>query len=793
MKRPAKYFFIFILGFCGLLIAGAGFLHFADLDPYREHIAGMATRATGRQVEINGHIDINLFPYPEVILNDVSLANAKWGSEPTMVSVGHAGAAISFPSLFSDIVIVKSLRLNDVIILLEQNDQQTGNWVLGSKTSSAYTQKEKTGRDPDKIVNLPVMIDSAELSNISITVREPERTDQVCHISSLSLQPDESGNLILTSSGDISGNPLVLNSRITSKESVYANGPVYLDLHASLDDAEITAQLSTRQLSSLAGLHGTLSISVQDIQKALTKAKIKALLTGPFTAESTIDFDGSGFRVTAAARVEGIAATVDGSYTGKHVALNSTLTPLSRAGELFDLKGLSADTLKLKVKGTKSGAGDFEIEQFQAEIGNNHLAAQGRINMDGDAKVSLTLVSPDLNNLFETLPAMDLSAKASAQVSAEKITVSDLAATFDKSDINGDVTVLKADNPIITANLTSKLLDLRHFSETSEAGELAKKAPPKGAAKDSHKMKAESKNRYVFKKAPFQLASLEGVEADVQFFSDHFYYDMVELKDVAINAAVHGNHVDAKFKCNSANDGHVAAKIDLKTQDKKAILDTVVSLSDFRMNVLASEGVSPADVPPVNVSLELTTAGSTPRELAAAANGRILLTQGPGKINNNMMRMFSSDILVQLVSALNPFAKNEKFSLWDCTIISASIDDGLATINGLLAQGEKVMIVGGGYIDLKTEELNVEFNTKPRTGVGIRADMFVTPFIKVQGTMANPGIGLNKKGTLLSGGAAFATGGMSLLLKGVYDRAIAEGDQCDKVLEAVGEHTRFSF
>ena len=103
------------------------------------------------------------------------------------------------------------------------------------------------------------------------------------------------------------------------------------------------------------------------------------------------------------------------------------------------------------------------------------------------------------------------------------------------------------------------------------------------------------------------------------------------------------------------------------------------------------------------------------------------------------------------------------------------------------------MIVGGGDIDLKTEKLNIEFNTKPRKGVGISADMFVTPFVKLKGTLASPSVGLNKKGTLLAGGAAVATGGLSLLLKGVFDRATAEGDQCEKALEKVGQHTRFDF
>ena len=98
------------------------------------------------------------------------------------------------------------------------------------------------------------------------------------------------------------------------------------------------------------------------------------------------------------------------------------------------------------------------------------------------------------------------------------------------------------------------------------------------------------------------------------------------------------------------------------------------------------------------------------------------------------------------------------------------------------------MVVGGGDIDFNTEELNVEFNTKPREGVGLSADMFVTPFIKLVGTFKSPRIGLDKKASILQGGAAILTGGLSILAKGAADRASAEEDRCASTLAEVGDH-----
>ena len=153
-----------------------------------------------------------------------------------------------------------------------------------------------------------------------------------------------------------------------------------------------------------------------------------------------------------------------------------------------------------------------------------------------------------------------------------------------------------------------------------------------------------------------------------------------------------------------------------------------------------------------------------------------------------MIGRVSGDIIGQLFTALNPFAKNEEFSNWDCTVFSMNVTDGISEIDGLLLQGEKIQIIGAGSIDLTEEKINIEFNTKPRTGVGLTADSFVTPFVKMSGTLSKPGIGINEKGVILSGGVAVATAGISLLVQGAADRATAQADACAAALAAAGEH-----
>jgi len=87
-----------------------------------------------------------------------------------MVSVGHGNVAINFWSLFSDTILVRRLRLKDVTVLLERNDQRVGNWMMETTTPSAGPE-ERTDQDHDEIVALPLMVDRIEFSNITVIVK----------------------------------------------------------------------------------------------------------------------------------------------------------------------------------------------------------------------------------------------------------------------------------------------------------------------------------------------------------------------------------------------------------------------------------------------------------------------------------------------------------------------------------------------------------------------------------------------------------------------------------------------
>jgi AsmA protein len=132
--------------------------------------------------------------------------------------------------------------------------------------------------------------------------------------------------------------------------------------------------------------------------------------------------------------------------------------------------------------------------------------------------------------------------------------------------------------------------------------------------------------------------------------------------------------------------------------------------------------------------------------MASGANGRVVVTQGPGKLPSGVIGLIGGDLLRELTGKLNPFAAQDAYTQLECTVVRADIVDGQVTVNPMLMQSAKVTIVAGGKIDLGTEALRFDFNTRPRTGVGISAGMFHESFHRGHRHTGEPKAGAGCKG-----------------------------------------------
>ncbi len=61
----------------------------------------------------------------------------------------------------------------------------------------------------------------------------------------------------------------------------------------------------------------------------------------------------------------------------------------------------------------------------------------------------------------------------------------------------------------------------------------------------------------------------------------------------------------------------------------------------------------------------LLAKGASARQMASLANGRVLVTQGPGKLKSGLIGLIGGDLLRELVGKLNPFAAQDPYRSWN--------------------------------------------------------------------------------------------------------------------------------
>jgi hypothetical protein len=190
------------------------------------------------------------------------------------------------------------------------------------------------------------------------------------------------------------------------------------------------------------------------------------------------------------------------------------------------------------------------------------------------------------------------------------------------------------------------------------------------------------------------------------------------------------------------------------------------------------------------VQIDLAASGRDLRELAATLDGQIRLVGAGGHVPTSMTNALTSDFLGELARTLNPIAKRKPFTDVVCQAYLFSAGGGmLRTDPAIVIRTTDVDIVSNGSVDLRNEAIDFNFKTAARGGFGFSAGDLLNSYVKVSGTLSKPYLTVDPKGTLVNGGAAFATGGLSILATTLWDRMNRQKDPCAAAVAEANRRT----
>jgi hypothetical protein len=185
------------------------------------------------------------------------------------------------------------------------------------------------------------------------------------------------------------------------------------------------------------------------------------------------------------------------------------------------------------------------------------------------------------------------------------------------------------------------------------------------------------------------------------------------------------------------------------------------------------------------MQLDLRGNGRSFSEIAGQSNGDILFQISDARLKSHGLQLASKDFFSIVLTSINPLVKQSDLLDVDCGVLHFNVDDGkAAAAQGLALKTRDFTLLGGGHINFSDESIRFLISSKARKGFGINTNTFAK-MVHVEGTLSKPEIQAGKEGLLQTGaalGAAYFSGGLSILAQGLYDKRQANSDVCQLVL-----------
>ena len=141
MRRSIKFFFIFL---ALVLLALLAFVATFDANNYKPEIIEQVEKATGRSFTIDGDIQLSIFPWVGLKVEDVALGNEKGFKAKQFAAIKQLDVKVNVLPLIRKEVQINTIRLHGLDVSLEVASDKSNNWssLAQSKAISADVSTE---------------------------------------------------------------------------------------------------------------------------------------------------------------------------------------------------------------------------------------------------------------------------------------------------------------------------------------------------------------------------------------------------------------------------------------------------------------------------------------------------------------------------------------------------------------------------------------------------------------------------------------------------------------------------
>ena len=256
-----------------LVAATVAVLLSVDVGDYRDEIAAEFRKATGRDLVIEGDIDLAVSLRPVVVAERVSVANAGWGSRPAMVALTRAEAEVELLPLLAGDIRVTRLILVEPDILLERNADGLANWqgraLSGDRPGTPLRSGKRPEQNSDADDESPpaLIFNHVEIRRGRLTYRDA-RTGEEARLDLERASAEAvsfDAPLEFAANGALNGSPFSLSGTAISPARFTSGEPVAIAFEAALAGSDLSGQVELALAGPRPRLAGSLAASMIDV------------------------------------------------------------------------------------------------------------------------------------------------------------------------------------------------------------------------------------------------------------------------------------------------------------------------------------------------------------------------------------------------------------------------------------------------------------------------------------------------------------------------------------------------
>lgn len=155
MRKIWRFLWITVAAIVVLLLLLLFILSQLDLNQYKDTIETQVSELTGRQLKIEGDLQLDLSLQPSIRIEKISFANAPWGKQAQMLSLELLQLKIELLPLLDNMLVVEQMSLEGVYLSVETNADGKNNWQLEKLASEEL--EISTTEDISKPFELPFL------------------------------------------------------------------------------------------------------------------------------------------------------------------------------------------------------------------------------------------------------------------------------------------------------------------------------------------------------------------------------------------------------------------------------------------------------------------------------------------------------------------------------------------------------------------------------------------------------------------------------------------------------------